>query len=258
MAFSSQKIRKIVIKKSQVLFGLVIFLLGVVVVLWDRNESLKYELAIAKTTVQRFPDVNTVSANNNGSTGDSQQLKGLVGAIRSEDHLVGRVDAELVLIEFSDYECPYCRSFHSTLEQLVEEYEGRVAWVYRHYPLEFHPLAQEKAEAAECVAEQNRAAFWTYSSALFTRSGVAGKALTMNEVAAVVKELGLDEVRYQECLDSRKYQARIKKDLDEGVQVGIRGTPGTVMIAKDGTQKLIPGALPLTQIKTLIEEFLKK
>lgn len=90
-------------------------------------------------------------------------------AVSNDDHYRGAQNARLVLVEYSDYECPFCERFHPTMTQLMSEYEGQIGWVYRHYPLTFHPFAQKAAEAAECVASMSdNQTFWEYSDALFT------------------------------------------------------------------------------------------
>lgn len=90
-------------------------------------------------------------------------------AVSTDDHLRGNKDARLVLIEYSDYECPFCQQFHPSMTQLMSEYGDKIGWVYRHYPLSFHPSAQKAAEASECVAKlTDDETFWEYSDALFT------------------------------------------------------------------------------------------
>lgn len=90
-------------------------------------------------------------------------------AVTEADHFRGDRNAKLVLVEYSDYECPFCQQFHPSMTQLMAEYGDKIGWVYRHYPLSFHPSAQKAAEAAECVAKlTDDETFWDYSDALFT------------------------------------------------------------------------------------------
>ncbi|MFH1959629.1 MAG: thioredoxin domain-containing protein [Patescibacteria group bacterium] len=90
--------------------------------------------------------------------------------ISEDDHLQGNKEAKIVLVEYSDFECPYCSGFHNTMNQVIKEYGDQIAWVYRHYPLGFHPNAQLAAQAAECVAEVGgNEAFWRFADQAFAK-----------------------------------------------------------------------------------------
>jgi thiol-disulfide isomerase/thioredoxin len=94
---------------------------------------------------------------------------GNVPPINEKDHIMGNPNAEIVIIEYSDFECPFCKTHHATLKKLVEEYDGQVAWVFRHYPIQqLHPNAFEKAVASECISKiKGNEAFWKYTDLLF-------------------------------------------------------------------------------------------
>lgn len=102
--------------------------------------------------------------------GDGQSTGLAVAPVTADDHIIGDINSPVILIEYSDLECPFCQRFHPTMEQVMTEYEGQVAWVYRHFPLDgLHPNARKAAEASECVASiAGNNAFWEYLSALFT------------------------------------------------------------------------------------------
>jgi protein-disulfide isomerase len=175
------------------------------------------------------------------------------------DHIFGNPDAVISIIEYSDFECPYCQAFHTTPKELVELYGDRVNWVYRHYPLPFHnPVAQDAAEASECVTELGgNEAFWYFTDALYARGPVGDETQSRVDKMTLVQELDLDEEAFAECLDSNRYQARVEEDLREGAQIGINGTPGTVILNREsGEVRLISGAQPPRVLAAAIEEII--
>src|SRR6266513_5896739 len=135
--------------------------------------------------------------------------------------LRGSSKAAVVIVEFSDFQCPYCQAVAPTLKKLLAKYEGRVSLAYRDLPLrDIHPQAQLAAEASRCAVEQGK--FWEYHDLLFgnpdklNRSGVAGMA----------QSLGLDKKQFDACLSSGKYRKQIEQDLQDGIRAGVEGTPG--------------------------------
>ena len=106
----------------------------------------------------------------------------------ARDHIAGNVDAEVSLIEYSDFECPFCKRFHGTAKQLVEAYGGRVNWVFRHFPLNFHnPAAQREAEASECAAEiGGNGAFWFYADRIYARTPLGGRGVPEGQLAEIL------------------------------------------------------------------------
>ena len=178
--------------------------------------------------------------------------------VTKDDHIRGSMDAKLVLVEYSDYECPFCKSFHPTMKQVLDEYGDKVAWVYRHYPLSFHQNAQKEAEASECITELGgNDAFWKYTDIIFERTKSNGTGFALTDLKPLAEELGLDGIKFQQCLDSGKYTSKVTDELNDGSKGGIQGTPGTVIITKDGKRELIGGALPFEQVKTQIDSLLK-
>jgi protein-disulfide isomerase len=163
------------------------------------------------------------------------------------------------LIEYSDFECPFCQRFHPTAKQIVDAYDGKVNWVYRHFPLAFHnPGAQKQAEASECANELGgNEAFWRYADAIYARTTSNGKGFPLKKLVPLAKEVGLDEKKFQECLDTGRYTARVKEDFNEGAQIGITGTPGNVLLNNEtGAVRLTPGAVPFAALKGQIDQLL--
>ncbi len=192
------------------------------------------------------------SAPNNAPT-QPTQATGKVELLDS-DHIRGNAKAKIALIEYSDYECPFCKTFHPTAQQVLDEYDGEVMWVFRHFPLvDIHPGAQKKAEAAECVAKLGgNDAFWSFTDAVFENQSVTVEGLT--EIASqFVPNTG----EFETCLSSDEMAANVSAQEESGVSAGIRGTPGTILLnIATGETQLISGALPFAQIKQAIDSML--
>lgn len=173
----------------------------------------------------------------------------------ADDWIRGNKDATFVLIEYSDLECPFCKSFHPTAKSLLEQNKD-LMWVYRHYPLSFHVNAQKEAEASECAGELGgNDAFWKYIDAIYERTTSNGTGFALDKLVPLAVELGINEARFKDCLDSGKQAQRVKDMMDKGTVAGITGTPGNVILnVKNGKTRLIPGAVPLDQITPVFDE----
>ena len=170
---------------------------------------------------------------------------GEIAQIREDDHVLGNRDASIVLIEYSDFDCPYCSRFHPTMKQVMAEYGDEVAWVYRHFPLAIHPDAQRKSEASECVAELGgNDAFWAFADGIFEGRGT--------DLNALASESGVDSAAFTNCLSSGKYTQDVKTEMAGGQQAGVTGTPGTLLVV-DGEAQLLSGALPFASVKQVID-----
>jgi protein-disulfide isomerase len=179
-------------------------------------------------------------------------------AVTDKDHIQGSKDAPVVLVEYSDFECPFCKQFHPTMEQVMKEYGDKVAWVYRHYPLPFHANAQKEAEASECVAELGgNDKFWQFGNTIYERTTSNGTGFALANLGPLAAEVGVDQSAFQSCLDSGKYASLVATQAAGGQKAGVNGTPGTIIIGKNGTSSLVPGALPFDQVKPMIEAALK-
>lgn len=140
----------------------------------------------------------------------------------------------------------------------MNEYGSSVAWIYRHYPLPFHANAQKQAEASECVAELGgNEKFWEFSDKLFERTTSNGTGFALDKLSPLAAEIGIDADLFQTCLDSGKYTEKVQKQMADGTTAGVSGTPGTFVVKADGTSSLIPGALPLAQMKQAIDSAAK-
>ncbi len=183
-----------------------------------------------------------------------------VPKITKDDWVKGDRNAPVALIEYSDHECPFCKQFHPTAQKVVDEYKGKVQWVYRTYPLSFHANAQKEAEASLCAGDQGgNEAFWKFTDAVYSRTTSNGTGFALDALVPLAKEIGLNESTFKTCLDSGKMAAKVTEQMDGGTKAGVSGTPGNiVMNVKTGETRLIPGAVPYEQIKPVIDEMLAK
>jgi protein-disulfide isomerase len=160
----------------------------------------------------------------------------------------GAKDARVVIVEFSDFQCPFCQSVTATLKQLLDKYPGKVKWVFRDFPISnLHPAAPKAHEAARCAAEQGK--FWEYHDMLFEKSPHQAP----EDLKQYAKYLGLDTTSFARCLDSGKQQAEVSRDLQDGASLGVAETP-TFFI--NGRRLL--GAQPLTAFRKVVDSELAR
>ncbi|MFH2118536.1 MAG: thioredoxin domain-containing protein [Candidatus Paceibacterota bacterium] len=186
--------------------------------------------------------------------------------LTEDDHVFGNPDAEIILVEYSDFECPWCSRFHPTIQRIAEEYGDQVAWVYRHYPAPTlgHLQAQISAEASECVAKiAGNDAFWSFSDTMFKNASLlveaqksAGPALTEDKLLKYAADLGVNTTALKSCLDSNETADLVAEDLAGARAGGINGTPGTILITKEGEREAIKGAVQYEQLQSIIEKYL--
>jgi protein-disulfide isomerase len=170
----------------------------------------------------------------------------------------GPADAPITIVEFSDYQCPYCTAWHEqTYQPLLDAYPGKIRFVYRNYPLSFHENAFMGAEAALCAGDQN--AYWQMHDKLFAEkdlmNNAQGTALTADQFVKFATDIGLDSAAFQTCLTSEKYKAQVQADIDfanslptENGEPAVGGTP-TFFI--NGTR--LVGAYPITYFQQIID-----
>lgn len=176
------------------------------------------------------------------------------------DHVLGNPDAPISLVEYSDFECPFCKNFHPTAKRLVEAFDGKLNWVYRHFPLSFHnPGAQKQAEASECANEiGGKEMFWTYTDMIYERTTSNGRGFPISSLVPLAVELGMDEQKFSTCLESGRYTQRVVEDFKEGTSIGITGTPGNVFLHNGSGKTLVrAGAMPFNRLKADVERLLQ-
>ncbi len=175
-------------------------------------------------------------------------------------HWEGSKEARFVLVEYSDLECPFCQRNYPTPGKLVKDFSGKVAHEFRHFPLSFHANAQKEGEAAECAAELGgNEAFWKYIGKIFERTTANGTGFALDKLGPLAKELGMNQQKFQKCLDDGKYSKKVQDQMSEGSSAGVGATPTTVIYdMKTGKTSVIEGAVPYEQQKTQLETFMKE
>ncbi len=203
--------------------------------------------AITSNTENPTPDAQAPTIPNVPSAIEAPSIDN--SKLVDDDAVKGDKNAPVTIVEFSDYECPFCEKFYTqTLPQIEENYikTGKVKLIYRDYPLGFHAQAQKAAEAAECAGEQDK--YYEMHNQLFEK-GVAGGVSSFKEYA---KELKLDAIKFDQCLDSGKMSSEVQKDTADGSKYGVQGTPAFFI-----NGKLISGAQPYSVFQQAIETELK-
>ncbi|MFH1142085.1 MAG: thioredoxin domain-containing protein [Candidatus Uhrbacteria bacterium] len=165
-----------------------------------------------------------------------------VPALNEDDNYLGNKDASVVLIEYSDIQCPFCFRHHPTMQQVVEEFGDDVVWVYRHFPLSFHPEAVPSAVATECAGEQGK--FFDYLDVMVANQD----SLADDFYLETATSLGLDLTAWQVCVDSGVMEDKIADQMSAGAAAGVKGTPATFI-----NGQLVSGAVPYETFKTVIE-----
>ena len=174
----------------------------------------------------------------------------------ARDHIRGNPAAPVTLVEYSDFECPFCKSFHPTVKKLVDESGGRVRWVYRHFPLdEIHPVkARKEAAASECAAELGgNDAFWKFADRFFELTPSNNRTDIDAVLPRIANEIGLDKARFAACLASGRHDRRVAEDLQDATASGGRGTPWSIIVSKNGKTYPLSGAQPYATVKQLLE-----
>ncbi|MDG1949504.1 MAG: thioredoxin domain-containing protein [bacterium] len=175
-----------------------------------------------------------------------------VPIVDEDDYIRGNVDAEITIIEYSDFECPFCQRFHPTVQQALDEYGDQVRWVFRHFPLSFHANAESAALAAECAGEQGNDYFWEFGDLLFENMDSLGES-TYQEIVA---EVGVNASDWQTCFDEERYISKIRTQAQEGGSAGVTGTPGSFIVDADGNAIPLKGALPYSSVSAAIDSLL--
>jgi protein-disulfide isomerase len=198
-------------------------------------------------SVPKNANVNSGNANantNQAAANPTPTPAAEVPPVTGDDHVKGGSNAKVTLIEYSDFQCPYCLRHNGTMDEIYKAYGNKIKVVFRHFPLSFHPEAQKAAEASECAAEQGK--FWEMHDKIFA-ANTAG-TMSVAKWKEEAKNLKLNTSKFNDCLDSGKYADKISQMAAGGSAAGVEGTPATFV-----NGELVSGALPLDQFKQLID-----
>ncbi|MBU2638628.1 MAG: DsbA family protein [Nanoarchaeota archaeon] len=179
------------------------------------------------------------------TTADNAGVAQALGEVT--DPSIGPADAEVTIIEYSDFECPFCQRAEETVKQVLKEYEGRVRLVYKNFPLSFHNNARPAAEAGECANEQGK--FWELHEKMFENR----LNLKKSDIKEYAEEIGLDMDRFNSCFDSGKYSDEVDQDIADGAMLSVSGVPAFFINGKP-----LIGAQPIEEFRKIIGKELAK
>lgn len=236
---------------TQVLYALIIVLVLSVGYLFGKVQTLESDNKPATTVQDNSTEIGTQQDVNPDTLAEEPFI--------AEDLNPGDLppkgdpNAPVTIVEFSDFQCPFCRRFYEdTLSQLEEEYinTGKAVLYYRHYPLNFHPMAQATAEAAECANDQSK--FWEMHDKIFEEQAAQGTGTieyTEEDIKTWAGEIGFNQEEFNSCLDSGKYTEKVQTDFDEGTTAGVDGTPSFFI----NGERLV-GAQPFEAFEAVIDK----
>lgn len=234
---------------QMVLFGLLVIAAFFVGMLYTKVQVLQNGNTTAKTQV--------VDTNKAPDTAEPTEPTAVnLDPVTQEDHVKGNRNARYALVEYSDVDCPYCKKFHATAQQMLKEYGDKVMWVYRNFPLEqLHPDAPKKAIAAECVAKlAGNDKYWLFLDELEVTTKTE-----LSEVYNIASRLGLNAAAFKTCVDKNETQSLVEADQQSGAKAGVRGTPGNFLLdTKTGEIVTLPGAVPYSMLKSSLDQLISK
>lgn len=194
-----------------------------------------------------------------------------IPAVTATDHIFGNPNAPVKIVEYSDPSCPYCKMFNPTMTEIMSTYgaAGKVAWVYRHFPLDkadssghiLHPNAGHEAEGLECAASLGgNTKFWAFEKEWYSVFPTDGADRSRDEdtsqLTQVARDVGIDARSFADCLSSGQWNEKIDAEYASGVNAGVTGTPTSFMITPLGNSLPLQGAVPYDTVKNTVETLL--
>ena len=174
--------------------------------------------------------------------------------VDESDYIRGNPNAPILMVEYSDYDCPFCKQFHNTMIQIMDEYgvTGRVAWVYRQFPIpQLHPNSPKISEAALCVGDLGgNEAFWEFSDLIYESRDI-NEPTNVTKLPEYAEQVGVTRAAYTDCMDSGRMASVVTASMEDGYNAGARGTPYTILMVGN-QQAVISGAQPYDTVKGII------
>lgn len=244
-------------------FLLTIISISIIVVMTNKTDELKSDLELIQADIKEVKEIlrNVRGATNRQNRPVQQRpvdAQIVTVSIKGDPYL-GDKNSKLVLVEFSEFQCPFCaKYFMTTFNKLKAEYidTGKVGYVFKDFPLDFHLQAKKASEAAHCAYDQGK--YWEMHDKLFRNQ----KKLLVADLKSYAKELRMDTAKFNSCLDSSKHAAIVKNNFNQGVAIGISGTPSFILgrLTPSGTVEgvLMRGALPFSAFTAAIESELRR
>jgi protein-disulfide isomerase len=190
----------------------------------------------------------------------SPSMAGVPRQVNESDYIKGNPNAPILIVEYSDYDCPYCKQYHTTLKQIMDEYgiNGRVAWVYRQFPIgQLHPNSPKLSEAALCVGELGgNEAFWTFSDLIFGEREI-DEPTNPIKLPEYAEKAGIDRGAYEACLSSGQMEEAVRLSVEDAFNIGARGTPYTVIMV-GSEQAVINGAQSYETVKSILDNLINQ
>jgi protein-disulfide isomerase len=223
--------------------------------LWTENKLLKSD---------SISDKNKQAAEAVDVNGDPSLDLDKIPSIKEDDHVLGSEKADILMISYSDFQCPYCQNWHPTFNSLIEKYEDKITFVYRHFSLGF-TYSDKLAQTSECVAEYaGEEAFWKFTDKLYEKLEdqsiytIEGEnpIITDDSILSIAANAGAPLNQVKNCLESEEKADVITQMVSGAREAGIGGTPSTIIISKKAGRELVPGAIPLEEVEAMLEKHL--
>lgn len=198
-----------------------------------------------------------VDVNNDGGTVDTVDAS-TISPVTEDDHIRGDINAPVIIVEYSDTECPFCKRLQDVLNEIKNEYGDQVAWVYRQLPLaQLHSKAPIESAATECVAELGgNDKFWEYLDRIYETTP-ANNRFDLDLLPQYAEDLGINRDEFNTCLESGKFDDKIAKQIAEAFAAGAEGTPFSVVISSQGDHIPVKGAYPIETWRQIIDSLLE-